>query len=97
MMKHGLILITFLLLMAACSTEDVSQRKVDTTIELSPQPITLEQTETIATKEVIESNQDIKLVNSENNDNVEMQSNLFTSPQARDKERRKVFTSRRLK
>ncbi|MEH7111647.1 hypothetical protein V7124_04595 [Neobacillus niacini] len=79
MMKHGLILITFLLLMAACSSEDVSQRKVDTTNELSPQTITLEHTESKTEKEMIESNQEMKFVNSENNGNVEMQSPLFIS------------------
>ncbi|MEH7252794.1 hypothetical protein V7111_11770 [Neobacillus niacini] len=89
-MKHGLILITFLLLMAACSTEDVSQRKVDATNELSPQTITLEHTETIAEKEMIESNQDMKLVNSENNDNVEMQSPLFISSQTGDEKENEI-------
>ncbi|MEH7180113.1 hypothetical protein [Neobacillus vireti] len=80
-MKHGLILITFSMLLAACSSEDVSQRKVDTTNELSPQTITLEQNETITEIEMNESNQNIKLVNSENNDNVETQSTLFISSQ----------------
>jgi hypothetical protein len=75
-MKHGLILITFLMLMAACSSEDVSQSKVETTDELSPQTITLEPTQMITENEMIESNQDIQLVNSENNRNVEAQSLL---------------------
>jgi hypothetical protein len=75
-MKQGLILITFLMLMAACSSEDVSQRKVDTTDELSPQTITLEPTQMITENELIESNQDIQLINSENNSNVETQSLL---------------------
>ncbi|MCM3693309.1 hypothetical protein [Neobacillus niacini] len=77
-MKQGLILITFLMLMAACSSEDVSQRKVDTTDELSPQTITLEPTQLITENEWIESNQDIQLISSENNSNVETQS-LLTS------------------
>jgi hypothetical protein len=75
-MNHGLILITFLMLMAACSSEDVSQSKVETTDELSPQTITLEPTQMITENEMIESNQDIQLVNSENNRNVEAQSLL---------------------
>lgn len=80
-MKHGLILITLLLLMTACSSEDVSLEKVDTTNELSPQTITLEPTQMITEKEMIESNQDIQLINSENNDNVETQSPLVISSQ----------------
>jgi hypothetical protein len=75
-MKQGLILITFLMLMAACSSEDVSQSKVDTTNELSPQTITLEPTQLITENELIESNQDVQLINSENNSNVETQSLL---------------------
>lgn len=75
-MKHGLILITLLMLMAACSSEDVSQSKVDTTVELSPQTITLEPTQMITENEMIETNQDIKLINSENNDNVETQRSI---------------------
>lgn len=84
-MKHGLILITFLMLMAACSSEDVSQSKVDTTNELSPQTIALEPTQMITENEMIESNQDIKLINSENNDNVETQS-LNSSQTVEEKE-----------
>ena len=80
-MKHGLILITLSMLLAACSSEDVSQRKVDTSDEISPQTITLEQTETITKIEIIESNQDRKLVNSENNDNIETQRAFFISSQ----------------
>lgn len=79
-MKRGLILITFLMLMAACSSEDVSQSKVDTTDELSPQTITLEPAQMITENEMIESNQDIQLVNSENNRNVETQSLLSSKP-----------------
>jgi hypothetical protein len=75
-MKYGLILTTFLMLMAACSSEDVSQRKVDTTDELSPQTMTLEPTQIITEKEMMESNQDIQLIDSENNSNVETQSLL---------------------
>lgn len=75
-MKHGLILITFLMLMAACSSEDVSQRKVDSTDELAPETITLEPTQLITENEMMESNQDIQLINSENNSNVETQSLL---------------------
>lgn len=75
-MRHGLILITFLMLMAACSSEDVSQRKVDTTDELSPETMTLEPTQLITENEMMESDQDIKLINSENNSNVETQSFL---------------------
>lgn len=75
-MRQGLILITFLMLMAACSSEDVSQRKVGTTDELSPVTMTLEPTQIITEKEMIKSNQDIQLINSENNSNVETQSLL---------------------
>src|SRR4051812_22922217 len=78
-MKHGLILITFLMLMAACSSEDVSQRKVDTTNELSPQTITLEPKQMITEEEMIESNQDIQLINIENNNNVKTQSSPVIS------------------
>jgi hypothetical protein len=84
-MKHGLILITFLMLMTACSSEDVSQSSVDTTNELSPQTITLEPTQMITENEMIESNQDIKLINSENNNNVETQS-LLSSQTVEEKE-----------
>ncbi|MDR7079446.1 hypothetical protein J2Y03_004504 [Neobacillus niacini] len=80
-MKHGLILITLLMLMTACSSEDVSLEKVDTTNELTPQTITLEPTQMITEKEMIESNQDIQLINSENNDNVGTQSPLVISSQ----------------
>ncbi|MDM5330025.1 hypothetical protein [Neobacillus sp. CF12] len=73
-MKHGLILITFLMLMAACSSEDVSQSKVDTTNELPPQTITLEPTQLITENEMIESSQDIQLTNSVNNNNVKNES-----------------------
>ncbi|WHZ02726.1 hypothetical protein QNH48_28045 [Neobacillus sp. YX16] len=75
-MRHGLILITFLMLMAGCSSEDVSQRKVDTTDELSPETMTLEPTQLITEKEMMESNQDIQLINSKNNSNVETKSLL---------------------
>lgn len=77
-MKQGLILFTFLILMTACSSKDVSQSKVDTIDELSPQTITLEPTQMITENEMIESNQDIQLVNSENNDNVETQRLIST-------------------
>jgi hypothetical protein len=80
-MKQGLILITFLMLMAACSSKDVSQSKVDTTNELSPQTITLEPTQLITENELIESNQDIQLINSENNDSVDTQSPIVISSQ----------------
>ncbi|MDQ1000510.1 hypothetical protein QFZ28_000910 [Neobacillus niacini] len=80
-MKHGLILITLLMLMTACSSEDVSQRKIYTTKDLSPQTITLEETETITEKEVNESNQEIQLINSEHNDSVDTQSSLLNSSQ----------------
>jgi hypothetical protein len=80
-MKRGLILIPFLMLMTACSSEDVSQKKVDTTNELSPQTITLEPTQMISEKEITENNQDIQLVNSENNDSVDTQSSLVISSQ----------------
>ncbi|MFJ5762337.1 hypothetical protein ACIQAA_25075 [Neobacillus sp. NPDC093182] len=75
-MKRGLILITLLMLMTACSSKDVSPSKVDKTDELSPQTITLEPTQMITEKEMIESNQDIQLINSENSENVETQSLL---------------------
>jgi hypothetical protein len=77
-MKHGLILITCLLFMTACSSKDVSQSKVDTANELSPQTITLEPSQMITENELLESNQDIKLTNSENNSNVETQNLLST-------------------
>ena len=80
-MKRGLILIPFLMLMTACSSEDVSQKKVDTTNELSPQTITLEPTQMISEKEITENNQDIQLVNSGNNDSVDTQSSLVISSQ----------------
>jgi D-lyxose ketol-isomerase len=80
-MKHGLILITLLVLMTACSSEDVSQRKVYTTNDLSPQTITLEETETITEKDVIKSNQDIQLINSEKNDSVDKQSSVVIPSQ----------------
>lgn len=89
-MKQGLILITLLMLMAACSSEDVSQSKVDTTVELSPQTITLEPTQMITENEMIESNQDIKLINSENNDNVETQRSI--SPQTVEEEENEIQT-----
>jgi hypothetical protein len=84
-MKYGLILTTFLMLMAACSSEDVSQRKVDTTDELSPQTMTLEPTQIITENEMIESNQDTKLIDSNNNDNVETQT-LISSQTVEEKE-----------
>ncbi len=86
MMKHGLILITFLLLMAACSSEDVSQRKVDTTNELSQQAITLEHTETITEKEMIESNQEIQQIYSENNDSLETLSPRYIAVQTEEEQ-----------
>lgn len=84
-MKRSLILITLLMLMTACSSRDVSPSKVDTTDDLSPQTITLEPTQMITEKEMIESNQDIQLINNENNDNVETQS-LLSSQTVEEKE-----------
>lgn len=78
-MKRGLLLTTLLMLMAGCSSEDVTPRKVDTINELSPRTIALEQTETINEKEMIESNQEIKNLNSVNNDSVETHSPLIAS------------------
>lgn len=89
-MKHGLILITLLMLMAACSSEDVSQRKVDTTNELSPKTITLEQTKTITEKEMIESNQEIQQINSENNYSVETQSPRLISSQTEEEKENEI-------
>ncbi|MEH7276991.1 hypothetical protein [Neobacillus vireti] len=80
-MKQGLILITLSMLLAACFSEDVSQRKVDTSNEISPQTITLEQTETIADSKIIEGNEGFNLINNENKSNVEAQSPLFISSQ----------------
>jgi hypothetical protein len=80
-MKHGLILITLMMLMAGCSSEDDSQRKVYTTNELSPKKITLLHTETITEQEMMESNPDVQQIDSENNDNLETQSSLFISAQ----------------
>ncbi|MEC1520553.1 hypothetical protein P9D43_00730 [Neobacillus niacini] len=81
MMKHGLILITFLMGMTACSSVDVSPGKVEQTNELLPQTIALEQTKYITENEMIDSNQDMKLVNSENINSVETQSSLLNSTQ----------------
>ncbi|WP_419955278.1 hypothetical protein ACN6MT_06950 [Neobacillus niacini] len=81
MMKHGLILITFLMGMTACSSVDVSPGKVEQTNELLPQTIALEQTKYITENEMIDSNQDMKLVNSENINSVETQSFLLNSTQ----------------
>lgn len=78
MLRHGLMVITFMMLMAACSSKDVSESKADTTNELSPQTITLEPTQLITENELVESNQDIKLINSETNNNVETQNLLST-------------------
>jgi hypothetical protein len=75
----------FLMLMAACSSEDVSQRKVDTTDELSPETMTLEPTQLITENEMMESNQDIQLINGENNSNVETQS-LLSSQSVKERE-----------
>ncbi len=80
-MKHGLILITFLMGMTACSSVDVSPGKVEQTNELLPQTIALEQTKYITENEMIDSNQDMKLVNSENINSVETQSSLLNSTQ----------------
>jgi hypothetical protein len=77
-MKHGLIMITFLMLMTACSSVNMTPGKIDTMNEVSPQTITLEQTDYISK---VESNQDMKLVNSENDDNVETQTSGFISSQ----------------
>jgi hypothetical protein len=91
-MKRGLILITFLMLMTACSSEDVSQKKVDTTNELSPQTITLEPTQMITEKEMTESNQDIQLINSGNIDSVDKQSPLVISSQTEEEKENKIQT-----
>lgn len=80
-MKHGLILITFLMGMTACSSVDVSPGKVEQTNELLPQTIALEQTKYITENEMIDSNQDMKLVNSENINSVETPSSLLNSTQ----------------
>lgn len=80
-MKHGFILMTFLMVMTACSSEDVSESKVHTTNELSPQTVTLEPAQMITEKEMTESNQDIQLINSEKNDSFNTQSSLVTSSQ----------------
>lgn len=89
-MKHGLILITCLLFMSACSSKDVSQSRVDTANELSPQTITLEPSQMITENELLESNQDTKLINSENNSNVETQ-NLLSTDLAEEDEIRTLF------
>jgi hypothetical protein len=90
-MKHGLILITLLMLMTACSSEDVSQRKIYTTNDLSPQTITLEETETVAEKEVIDSNQDIQQQNSESNDSAATQSSLVIPSQTINKKQDEIL------
>lgn len=91
-MKQGLILIPFLMLMTACSSEDVTQRKVYTTSELSPQTITLEQTETITEDELVESNQANQLVNIENNDSVDTQSSLIIPSQTGEENKNEITT-----
>jgi hypothetical protein len=91
-MKRGLILITFLMLMTACSSEDVSEKKVDTTNELSPQTITLEPTQMITEKEMTESNQDIQMINSGNIDSVDKQSPILISSQTGEEKENKIQT-----
>ncbi|MEH7495252.1 hypothetical protein [Neobacillus niacini] len=91
-MKQGLILITFLMLMTACSSEDVSQNKVYATNELSPQTVTLEPTQIVTEKEMTESNQDIQLVKGENNDSVDTQSSLVTSSQTGEEMNNEITT-----
>ncbi|MFS0774999.1 hypothetical protein ABC255_03015 [Neobacillus sp. 3P2-tot-E-2] len=91
-MKQGLILITFLMLMTACSSEDVTPIKVDTINELSPQTVTLEPTQLITEKEITESNQDIQLVNNENNDSVDTQSSLVNSSQTGEEKKIEITT-----
>lgn len=91
-MKQGLILIPFLMLMTACSSEDVTQRKVYTTSELSPQTITLEQTETITEDEMVASNQANQLVNIENNDSVDTQSSLIIPSQTGEENKNEITT-----
>jgi predicted RND superfamily exporter protein len=89
-MKRGLMLITLMMLMGACSSKDVSESKVDTANELSPQTITLEPSQMITENELLESNQDIKLINSENNSNVETQ-NLLSTEVAEEDEIQTLF------
>lgn len=91
-MKRGLIFITLLMLMTACSSEDVTQSKVDTTNELSPQTVTLEPTQMITEKEMNESNQDVQLINSENIDSVDTQSPLVISSQTVEEKENKIQT-----
>jgi hypothetical protein len=91
-MKQGLILITFLMLMTACSSEDVTPSKVDSINELSPQTVTLEPTQMITEKEMAESNQDIQLVNNENNDSVDTQSSLVNSSQTGEEKKIEITT-----
>jgi hypothetical protein len=83
-MKQGLILITLLMFMTACSSEDVSQREVYTANELSPKTITLGESESITESEMMESELDIQQINSENPDNIETQSSFLLSPQTED-------------
>ncbi|MFP7298999.1 hypothetical protein [Neobacillus niacini] len=71
-MKRGLILTTLLLVMTACSAEDVSESKVDTANQLAPQTITLGETKTIKENEMIASTQVVS-------ENVETQSSISNS------------------
>jgi hypothetical protein len=91
-MKQGLLLITLLMFMTACSSKDVSQRVVYTANELSPQTITLGETENITENEIMESDHEIQQINSENHDNIETQSSLVLSPQTEEVEEENDIT-----
>jgi hypothetical protein len=77
-MKHGLIVITLSMLMAACSSDDGSKSKIETTDALSPHTITLEHTEIITEDEMNENDQDIQQLN---NYDVKAQGSLLRSSQ----------------
>lgn len=80
-MKYGLIWITLSMLMAACSSDDGSKSKIETTDALSPHTITLEHTEIITEDEVNVNDQDIQQLSGENNYDLKMQGSLLSSSQ----------------
>lgn len=81
------------MVMTACSSVDVSPAKEDTMNDLSPQTIALDQTDYITENEMLESNEDIKLVSSENNENVTTQSSHINSSQTEEKDIKTTYLS----
>jgi hypothetical protein len=88
-MKHGLILITLSMVMAACSSNDVSKSKVGTTNALSPHTITVEHTEIITEEEMNENDQDIQQLN---NYDIKMQGSLLSSSQTGEEKESDLLT-----